>query len=196
MWRLLGVASVLVAIGLVAAVVVMNRSDGSTLPGMLTGDAPWPANQAELAQRLEAAGLPSLTAMEQLDYHIHQHLDVFVHGQSVEVPADIGIAPSVGIAVLHTHDTTGIIHVEAPQPHDYTLGDFFDVWGVRLTTSCIGGYCNGDQGSLQVYVGGQSAQGDPRAIVLSQHQEIVVVFGTSDEVPNPIPDSYRFPAGL
>ena len=29
---------------------------------------------------------------------------------------------------LHTHDTTGTIHVESPEERDLTLGDFFAVW--------------------------------------------------------------------
>jgi hypothetical protein len=29
---------------------------------------------------------------------------------------------------LHTHDTTGKLHVESPVERDFTLGDFFTVW--------------------------------------------------------------------
>jgi len=29
---------------------------------------------------------------------------------------------------VHTHDSTGIIHVEFPRKHDFTLRDFFTVW--------------------------------------------------------------------
>jgi hypothetical protein len=34
--------------------------------------------------------------------------------------------------VLHTHDTSGLIHIEPDTPeqnHVYTIGDFFRVWG-------------------------------------------------------------------
>ena len=190
------VALVVVAVGVVGGVALLNSRRAGVLPGMLTGEAPWPANQAQLAARLDAAGLPALTAMEQLDFHIHQHLDVFVHGHPVEVPANIGIDPSVGIAVLHTHDATGVIHVESPERRDFTLGDFFDVWGVRLTDSCIGGYCNGNDGSLRAFVGGRPVQGDPRDLVLREHEEIVLAFGTPDELPHPVPATYEFPEGL
>jgi sulfur carrier protein ThiS len=30
---------------------------------------------------------------------------------------------------LHTHDSSGIIHVESLVERDYTLGEFLDVWG-------------------------------------------------------------------
>jgi hypothetical protein len=63
--------------------------------------------------------------------HIHQHLDIYVDGRKVPVPALIGIDPAAGFAPLHVHDTSGVIHVESPTVRSYTLGEFFAVWGVR-----------------------------------------------------------------
>jgi hypothetical protein len=34
---------------------------------------------------------------------------------------------------IHTHDSTGWIHVEAPRKIRATLGQFFDVWGQPLS---------------------------------------------------------------
>jgi hypothetical protein len=51
--------------------------------------------------------------MEQLAYHVHAHLAIFIEGQPVTVPANIGIHATC-IAWLHTHATDGVIHVEAP----------------------------------------------------------------------------------
>jgi hypothetical protein len=73
--------------------------------------------------------------------HLHQHLDLYVDGRQVPVPAGIGIDPAVRFAPLHTHDTSGVIHLESPTVRTYTLGQFFAVWGVRFTRSCLGGYC-------------------------------------------------------
>ena len=97
------------------------------LPGELKGPAPWPANTAELRPRLTALGLPAL-AREGRALHIHQHLDVFVEGRRVTVPAGIGIDPAAGfIAPLHTHDATGVVHVESPSAKPFFLGQFFGV---------------------------------------------------------------------
>jgi hypothetical protein len=86
--------------------------------------------------------------------HQHAHLDVFVNGDPVEVPAGIGIditdpgvkrfedpgGPGYGgielcdnpcISPLHTHDTTGVLHTEAPENETNTLGEFFVEWGVH-----------------------------------------------------------------
>ncbi len=190
---LVGVA----ALAAVAAVLVFTLGRGAGGGAdLLTGPAPWPSNTAGLATRMSEAGLPALTAMEQLDFHIHQHLDISIDGNPVTVPANIGIDPSVGIAVLHTHDDTGIIHVESPEARDFTLGNFFDVWGVRLTDTCIGGYCNDGTRTLRVYVDGKPATVGVRDVVLTEHEEIVLAYGTESELPKPIPSSYEFPPGL
>ena len=194
--RLVGVVLVVVAVGLVGGFVLLSNSGNGGLPGELTGEAPWPANQEQLAARLDEAGLPALTAMEQLDFHIHQHLDLFVNGERVTVPANIGIAPGVGIAILHTHDSSGVIHVESPERRDFTLGDFFDVWGVRLSDTCLGGYCDDGSDSLRAFVNGRAFDGDPSQTLLREHEEIVLAYGTPDQLPDPVPSSYEFPAGL
>ena len=174
-----------------ASYVSASPVDPSTLPGMQAGPLPWNNGaDAQLGARLQAIGLAALPR-EGTALHIHQHLDVYVDGSHVVVPADIGIGG--GFAPLHTHDTSGIIHVEAETQGPFSVGEFFDIWGVRLTPDCVGSYCNAGDKTLKVYVDGHLATGDPRQIRLVKHQEIVVVFGTPSEAPNPIPSSYRFP---
>ena len=97
---------------------------------------------------------------------------------------------------LHTHDATGIIHVESPTVRPYTLGEFFDVWGVRFTQTCLGGYCNAGGQTLRVYANGHLVTGNLRQLELTAHEEIVVTFGTEAQLPHPIPSSYGFPFGL
>lgn len=128
--------------------------------------------------------------------HIHQHLDLYVDSRKVPVPARIGIDPAVGFAPLHTHDASGIIHVESPIARGYTLGEFFAVWGVRFSPSCLGGYCAAGGTRLRVYVDGSAYRGDPTTLPLASHQELVVALGTSSQLPSPIPSAYRFPSGL
>jgi len=68
------------------------------LAGLQTGPAPWSANTAGLAERLQAVGLAPLIPMEGTAVHIHQHLDLDVDGHKVPVPASVGINPAVGYA--------------------------------------------------------------------------------------------------
>jgi hypothetical protein len=187
-------------VAILVAVVTAGRAGHppavpAALPGTQTGPAPWGANTADLAARLRAIGLPPLNPIEGTAVHIHQHLDIYVDGRKVPVPALIGIDPAVGFAPLHVHDTSGVIHVESPTVRSYTLGQFFGVWGVRLTPSCLGGYCTGGGRRLRVYVNGTLDQADPTTLVLEPHQEILIAYGTPAQVPSPIPASYRFPPG-
>ena len=93
--------------------------------------------------------------------------------------------------MLHTHDRSGVIHIESPTTRDYTLGQFFGVWGVRLSKTCIGGLCSSTP--IHVWVNGIRFLGDPTGLVLASHQEIVVAYGT---LPANAPSHYRFPSGL
>jgi hypothetical protein len=197
--RLVGIVGGLVVVaGVVVAIVIASGSGGGStttagndpadLPGIQTGNEPWAPELNHLAARIRADGLPSLGA-EQLQFHIHQHLDVFVNGQAVTVPQLIGISGPGSLAVIHTHDDSGVIHVESPIQRIYTLGNVFDVWGVLLTRDCIGGYCAKGDSSLRVFVDGKPLQGNPRGLILTDRQEIVVAFGTKDELPQPIPST-------
>ncbi|MHB8710003.1 MAG: hypothetical protein ACYC6X_00385 [Minisyncoccota bacterium] len=170
-------------------------TDPNNLPSIQTGNAPWPAEIAHLRERLNAIGLPSLGS-EGSALHIHQHLDLVINGIPVAVPSDIGVHEAAGfISPIHTHDTTGVIHVESNIVRDFTLGQFFDIWGVRFEKDSIGGYVASATSTLTVYVNGSLVPGDPRALVLAAHQEIVVVYGTKQEMPKTIPSSYSFPPG-
>jgi hypothetical protein len=172
--------------------------DPSTLPGMLTTAPPWPVNTAGLAARLSAEALPHLDAMEGQVLHTHQHIDIYVRGQHIDVPALVGVvtSPHVVFAPIHTHDESGIIHVESPTQRDFSLGEFFDVWGVLFTPTCIGADCNTSNERLQVFANGKVVTGNPRQLKLLQHEEIVVTFGTPGQIPTPYPTSYAFPQSL
>lgn len=104
----------------------------ASLPGALQTGPSWPANNGRALQlRLRALGLAPLREEGQV-VHIHQHLDLFVDGKQVTVPANIGIDAGGGfISDLHTHDTSGIMHVESPTQRSFTLGQFFAVWACR-----------------------------------------------------------------
>ena len=68
--------------------------------------------------------------------HIHPQLSVKVNGQPIIVPENVGIDKSLwkdhsldkygmqGMSPLHTHDSSGTIHVESSIERDYTLGEY------------------------------------------------------------------------
>ncbi len=171
-------------------------TDPTLLPGVQMGqELPWKLESTHLKERLKAIGLPAL-AMEGNALHIHQHLDIIINGTKTTIPAGVGISSTNDfIAPLHLHDDSGVVHVESPVVKDFTLGQAFDVWGVRFTKDCIGGYCATASSTLQVFVNGKEYVGDPRTLVLASHQEIAIIFGTKENFPQTIPAEYTFPAG-
>ncbi len=73
--------------------------------------------------------------LEQLSYHIHVHLTIWLNGSQVTVPAQTGIAPDTSCYYwLHTHDTTGVVHIEAPAAALLNLQQFLDIWGKEFST--------------------------------------------------------------
>ncbi len=161
----------------------------NTLPGIRKTKAPWDPEYEFLADRLLPLGLTPLP-QEAVTTHYHSHLDIFVNGKKVTVPALIGINPGANyITELHTHDTRGVIHVESPTKNDhFTLGQFVAEWGVFLNGRCMGAYCNG----LKWYVNGKRQTGNPQTYTLQPHDEVAIVIGTP---PATIPSSYKFLAG-
>ncbi len=174
---------------------IQTINNPQSISSISTSAAPWPAELDYLRERLQAIGLPALSE-EGTVLHIHQHLDIFIDGKPVPIPAGIGINEFAGfISDIHVHDNSGIIHIESPTVQTFTLGQFFDIWGVLFTNHSIGGYQNGNGKSLKVFVNGTLYAGDPRQIALAAHQEIVVTYGTDQELPNPIPSIFQFPPG-
>jgi hypothetical protein len=142
-------------------------------------------------------------AGEQVLFHIHAHLTIFVHGSPRQVPAGIGIAPPyqveqtrsgtfVAVATcfmwLHTHSADGIIHTESPIKRTYTLGDFFDIWGQPLDRTQVGPA----HGAVTALFNGRVFTGNPRHIPLLAHAQIQLEVGR----PLITPEQITFPKGL
>jgi hypothetical protein len=191
----------LLAAGIVIALLVTlsgdttEPGDGSTdpnaLPGLMTSPSPWGPNNEQLAERLAILDFP---AFEDNEGHRHVRMFLFVHGDPVTVPADIGFPGNIA-SPLHTHDDTGTLHVEAA---DMTwvpsLGQFLDSWGLRSTAECLGAYCADGEDSLRAYVDGELFEGDPRTIAMEDQVAVTLVFGSEDEIPDEIPDSFTYGA--
>ncbi|HEX9086480.1 MAG TPA: hypothetical protein VF867_03010 [Arthrobacter sp.] len=143
------------------------------------------------AARIKAAGLEVLSA-EGAAEHFHAHLDVFVDGRPVAVPADIGFsfAPNGqpnGISALHTHDGSGVIHIEAAVAGaTYTLGQLLTEWGVQ------DGTVQGSAAGWSVAVNGTRQDMPVRSVILKAHDEVVLYRGAA---PSPLPAAFKFPAG-
>lgn len=157
------------------------------LSRLQNGPPPWNNGVGELSSRLTQVHLNSLS-QEGSVLHIHQHLDPYVNGKHATVPAGIGIDDNSFITEMHTHDGSGVLHVESPTNQPFTLGQIFGEWSVLLDANCLGRYC----GQLHWWVNGKPQTGNPADLILKPHQEIVIAAG---KPPAHIPSSYKFAAG-
>jgi hypothetical protein len=145
----------------------------------------------------------SCGAIEELAFHVHAHLAIFVSGRQRRVPAGVGIGaprtvvPAPGGAFvaggacfswLHTHAADGIIHIESPVQRAFTLGEFFDVWKQPLGRRRVGS----KTGRVTAFLDGRPYYLNPRDIPLTRHAQVQLDIGR----PAVAPVSVRFPQGL
>lgn len=143
-----------------------------------------PASTAVNGQMVDGIGCDS---SEQLVYHVHTHLCIYVNGVLRPLPAGIGIVSPVAENTpfgpfyeatqcyywLHVHAADGIIHIESPSLRVYTLGEFFDIWRQPLGPRRVGS----ETGPLTVWVNGRRFWGNPRAIELGSHEDVQIDVG-------------------
>lgn len=124
---------------------------------------------------------------EQVLFHIHARLTIFVNGHSRRVPYGIGISSpqAQGLAAgafvvagqcfswLHTHAADGVVHIESPVQRTFTLGNFFDVWHQPLSRTRVGPA----QGHVTALVNGKVWTASPRSIPLDAHAQIQLEVG-------------------
>ena len=125
--------------------------------------------------------------------HLHVHIVVLLDGTNVTVPAGIGVGRPWGTASdgfiltascfawIHTHDTSGVVHVFTQVGKSDTLGQLFSVWGQPLSADGALGF----NGTVAVLVNGQPFDGDPRSVPLSNLQNIVLELGKPPATPPP-----------
>jgi hypothetical protein len=135
---------------------------------------------------------------EQLAYHHHAHLVIFINGQTRPVPLAVGMVPPATVEqgaqgafatgsqsclyYLHVHAQDGILHVESPTPKTYELAQFFAIWHQQLSATQIGPYT----GHVTATVDGKPWTGDPGSIPLNEHTQIVLNLGGPVVTPPPI----------
>src|SRR5205807_8212136 len=111
-------------------------------------------------------------------FHHHVHLSLFVNGTQLALPKGTGmknpghnnfIYHADCFYFLHTHDRTGIIHVEPPTNGTYTLKNYFAIWGEPLSINGFAGF----SGTVAVYINGTLQPGmDPKPVAFSPFEQI------------------------
>ena len=92
-----------------------------------------------------------------LAMHIHPRLVIEIENDSYIVGANSGIDTEIcpdSMHIVHTHDDSGKLHVETPEPTNITLDIFFDIWGVAFNDTRIANYFVNDTHELVMKVDG------------------------------------------
>jgi hypothetical protein len=141
----------------------------------------WRPEYAHLGKRLGLMGIPPGGEEK---FHTHAMLHIYLNGLLLPLPAEIGLDRAHGVeSSMHTHDATGIIHMEAAHPYNYTLGDFFSVWGVKLGPARVGGLTGLGGDHLHFYLNGR-ALSNPAALVLHRYDSVVIGYGPDNSFPH------------
>jgi hypothetical protein len=191
----IGIGAAVVVVAAIIAVVALSGGSKKTNPGLAAGNAqstpgPWNSGSDGLEKRAAALGLPDPSDTV---FHIHAQLTVYTDGKKQKVPQNIGIDEgSQFLTSLHTHDDTGVIHMESVQPFPFKLTQFFQVWNVPFTTSQLGAYRVGKGLVLQTWVNGKQVKDGPN-YVMKPHDRIVVGFGKPGSFPTK--SNFKFPPG-
>lgn len=150
------------------------------------------------------------------NYHVHFFIGLFVNGTEIAIPDGTGMVEPNGEGTfngapnwteyasvpdpnnpgkripgcyyhLHTHDATGVVHVEDPNPLNapvtaslYTLRAYLDIFGVQLSPFGFGQY----SGPVQIVTSGQQYRGGGKGYVYSNTYRY---FDMSSGDPNDMP---------
>lgn len=88
--------------------------------------------------------------------HWHPELEIYIKGERQTIPQNVGLL--AGHNPIHTHDDLPVIHLEfggRVTQDDIRLGKFFDVWEKKFSSECIFNYCNGEEGTVKMFVNGE-----------------------------------------
>ena len=164
--------------------VALADSHTELVAGTINSPQGWPV-WSGTGQPVDGVG-----CLANINYHVHALVSIYKDGVRQGLPDNVGRSGCT--YELHTHDATGVVHIEANAPKQFTLGQFFALWRQPLLASGAAGL----PGPIRFYVIDNETltpyTGNPGEIALTPHREIVIVSGTP---PATLP-RYRWPSGL
>lgn len=160
---------------------VVDVSDGHAV-----GSNRWPSPQTDGAP----IGRFNCVINPPQSLAFHAHLSILVNNEFQKIPTYLGASPQPTthcFYAIHTHDSSGKIHVTPAAPGTFTLGDLFEIWGQPLNNTNVAGI-TGLPVEIYVTDNGTTTRvedTDWGNIELRDHREITIALGTSlAEIPN------------
>ncbi len=177
------IATVLVLVGSLITVLIIRNNGGT--------DALAQAEQIVDANYGPIDGVYCDT-LEQSVEHIHAHLSIYINGANVPLVANTGIAP-IGVTSsanvtcfywLHTHDNTGVMHIESPTTKPFTLNQFLDIWEkFSSSSSALPTQLLSSTGWV-IYVNGKQVNTDFNHLQLHAHDLITIAYNSPGIKPD------------
>lgn len=105
-------------------------------------------------------------------FHIHPILKIILDGKDQIIPAGIGIRPNC-MNSIHTHDASGMLHVESPEKRDFVLADFFAVWSKPFSQDQILDMKTDATHTIRVTVNGQEVTTYENTVLRDKDQIVI-----------------------
>jgi hypothetical protein len=124
--------------------------------------------------------------LEQSIEHIHAYVAMYIDGKASPLPAYIGIPQDQsGNATcyywLHTHDSSGIIHIESPSNEVFTFGQFRDEWDQQFQS--VGFPPELLLNGWKIWINGKVYNGSLASIPLEAHSIITLAYNSPNVKP-------------
>ena len=155
--------------------------DGTPPPAI--GSSYWGAGGTSTGGQGQPVGDLECVYPSPIEYHVHAHLSILLNGEALSIPGHVGIVELTPTTEchypVHTHDRTGMIHLHGTEPTDFTLGQFFAIWGQPLERNNVAGHV-GLPAVVYVVDDGVASEytGDLTALQLISRRHITIQLGT------------------
>ena len=160
--------SVVTAVSLVLLIFIAAKQTNFSLNDIFSSDEDdneFVEETNETTELTNSSLDPDPISKECLDHeglvrHDHAVLNIFINGEQELVPANIGILTDIcneqgeEMHAVHTHDSSGRLHIESNEQIDIPIGVFFDIWGHHFDETGIFEYRVNSTHELIMTVGG------------------------------------------
>lgn len=166
---------------MIAAIIGITALSMLSLGGLFSAPTIQPAqNKQGIIECIESHQIAAL--------HIHPVIKIFIDGEPVPIPADVGIEEGC-MREVHTHDDTGTIHVEsADVKKEFPLAAFFFVWGKPFNRNQILDKIIDQNRIILMTVNGKPSL-EYEGLLLEAGQEIVIQYTSIVNEPPPEPQA-------
>jgi len=118
------------------------------------------------------------------------HVSIMLNNEPLALPGNIGASPTGNthcFYTVHTHNSSGKVHVTPTVAGTYTLGNFFDIWKQPLTNTNVAGITGLP---IEIFITDGTTttkveEADWMNIEMKDHRQITISVGTEvTEIPN------------